>query len=59
MKRFTDRLKRQAEENPLAAIMVGVAVATVTVKMIEAYNENSRTRTWEKEVERRRMNSIR
>lgn len=36
MNKFVNNLKRQAEENPIAAIAVGVAATAVASKLISA-----------------------
>ena len=58
MKRFIDNLKRQAEENPLMAIAIGTAAVAAATKLIQASTEHKNSATWAKEVERRRMNSM-
>lgn len=59
MKKYIDNLKRQAEENPVAALAVGAIVITAVAKLLRATTETRNSRTWEKEVDRRRMNSLR
>jgi hypothetical protein len=58
MKKFWNNLKTQAEEKPLAAIAVATVAVTVTAKLINANTEHMNSKTWAKEVDRRRMNSI-
>lgn len=58
MKKFIDNLKRQAEENPLAALAIGIMTATAATKLIQAGTEHQNSKTWAKEVDRRRMNSL-
>jgi hypothetical protein len=57
VKRFTTNLKRQVEENPLAAIMIATTAATVVVKLISVSNEHRNSKAWSKEVDRRRRMS--
>lgn len=56
MKKFVNNLKRQAEENPMLAIAVGVTAITVVTKLLAANTEHQNAKTWAKEVDRRRMN---
>lgn len=56
MERFLTRLQGQAEENPMLAIAVGVAVLTAASKFINASGEAYGRRTWSKEVARRSKN---
>jgi hypothetical protein len=51
--RFVQRLKVQAEENPLLAVFIGATALSVVAKVIQANTERSNARTWAKEVERR------
>lgn len=53
MEKFLNNLKAQAEENPLIAIGVGVAVLTAAGKFIDAAGKAAGHRTWAKEVARR------
>lgn len=57
MKRYIDNLKRQAEENPVLTLAVGAAVITAIAKLIQVSTEHQNSKTWAKEVDRRRMNS--
>lgn len=59
MKQFYNNLKRQAQENPVAALAVGAVVVTATAKLLQASTERNNSRTWAKEVDRRRMSSVR
>lgn len=58
-KRMKANLQATIEEHPLEALAVGAAVATVATKLIQASTEARNSRTWEKEVERRRYNTMR
>lgn len=53
MKKFTDNLKRQAEENPILALGVGAALITAMTKLLEANTARSYARTHALEVARR------
>lgn len=55
MKKYLENLKRQAEENPLAAMAIGAATVTAVAKLVAVNNERQNSKTWAKEVERRRM----
>ena len=55
MKKYIDNLKRQAEDNPLLALGVGAALLTAVTKLINANTERNNAKTWEREVDRRRM----
>lgn len=57
MKRYYENLKRQAEENPLAALAIGAATVTAVTKLMQANTERKNSTTWAKEVDRRRMMS--
>jgi len=59
MQKFIDNLKRQAEENPILALGVTAAVATAASKLVHTMSEARNSRTWAKEVDRRRMQSSR
>lgn len=56
-KQFINNLKRQAQENPMLAIAVGVAAITAVTKLLAANTEHQNSKTWAKEVDRRRMNT--
>jgi len=58
-KRFYNKLKAQAQENPMAAIVIATLVITATSKLIDANTRRSNARAWEKEVDRRRIQSSR
>ncbi len=55
MKKFIDNLKRQAEENPIAALAVAAAVITASTKLMQAVTERENSKTWKQEVQRRSM----
>jgi hypothetical protein len=55
MNKFFTNLKKQAEENPLVAIGVATVAVTAVTKLMQANTERTNSRTWEKEVDRRRM----
>lgn len=57
MKKFADNLKRQAEENPVAALAVSALVITAVTKLMQANTEARNSKSWAKEVDRRRMMS--
>lgn len=57
MQKFLDNLRRQAEENPILALGVGAAVVTATSKLVHTATEARNSKTWAKEVDRRRMKS--
>ena len=56
--RFYQNLKYQIEENPLAALAIMTAAATVLLKLMQANTDYNNSKTWEKEVERRRMKNL-
>lgn len=55
MNKALDKLKKAWEENPLSVILVGSLAATAAAKLLEASNNRTNARAWEKEVDRRRM----
>lgn len=55
MNKFYENLKRQAEENPLAALVVGTALLTAAGKFIDATGATVGRAAYAKQVE----NSIR
>jgi len=57
MQKFLNNLKRQAEENPFLALGIGAAVATAASKLLHSATETRNSKTWAKEVDRRRMNA--
>ena len=56
--RFYQNLKYQFEENPLAAIAILTAAATVLLKLTQATTEYNNSKTWKQEVERRKMKDL-
>ena len=55
MDAFLQNLKRQAEENPIAALAVGAVVMTAITKFIGASVDAKNSRAWAQEVARRTM----
>lgn len=55
MKQYLENLKRQAEENPIVALIVGAGAITAVTKLLQANTERKNSQTWAKEVDRRRM----
>lgn len=55
MKKFIDNLKRQAEENPIVAIIVVTAAIKAGAHMMEASTVRTKARTHEREIDRRIM----
>lgn len=53
MNEFLEKLKDQAEENPLVAIGIGIAAVTAVSKFLDAAGNAYGRRTWSKEVNRR------
>lgn len=52
-KRFYNKLKTQAQENPLAAIFIATLVLTATSKLMDANTSRKNSKAWNKEVDRR------
>lgn len=52
----TKNLKRQIEQNPLAAAGVGAAVLAGLSKLMNANTARKNAKTWSKEVHRRSKN---
>lgn len=52
-KRFYNKLKTQAQENPIAAIVVATLVITATSKLMDANTSRKNSKAWNKEVDRR------
>lgn len=52
-KKFYNRLKTQAQENPLAAIFVATLLITATSKLVDANTSRKNSKAWNKEVDRR------
>jgi len=59
MNKAKDRLIQAWNENPLAVIAIASLAATAASKLINASTERANSRTWAKEVDRRRMNTAR
>lgn len=55
MERFVTNLKRQAEENPLAALAIGIAVVTTASRFMGGIVAMHNSNVWAKEVARRAM----
>lgn len=53
MENFLNNLKRQAEENPIAALVVATALLTACGKFIDAAGHNAGSRAYAKQVEHR------
>ena len=53
--RFYQNLKREFEEHPLETVAIATAAGAILVKLIQASTEHNNSKTWKKEVERRRM----
>lgn len=51
--KFLAKLQDQAEENPLVAIGVGVAMASAATQLIRTATDIWGRKTWSKEVARR------
>jgi hypothetical protein len=55
MKKYLDNLRRHAEENPLGAAAIAIAAIAALTKLMQANTERNNSKTWSKEVDRRRM----
>jgi hypothetical protein len=55
LKRFWNRLKLQAQENPVLTLAVVTALLTATTKFAGLAIEMRNSRAWAKEVSRRAM----
>lgn len=53
MEQFVNNLKRQANENPLAAIVIGIAVVTTAQRFMGGIVSMHNSHVWAKEVARR------
>lgn len=53
VKRFTDNLKRQAQENPLWTIAIATALLSAGAKVMDANTQRSYAKTHAREVDRR------
>jgi hypothetical protein len=56
--RFYQNLKYQVENHPMEAIIVAGATALAVAKLMEANTNRKNAKTWEEEVERRKMKSM-
>jgi hypothetical protein len=56
MNKFLENLKRQAEENPIGALVVSSIVMTAASKLIKSYGETSGSRAYAKQVNYRIKN---
>lgn len=56
--RFYRNLKTQVEEHPMEAIMIASLAATAAAKMMQSNTNRRNSKTWEKEVDRRRANTL-
>lgn len=52
---FLNNLKRQAEENPVAAVGVGAVAVQAVTKLLNAYIANKNSNAWKTEVARRAL----
>ena len=59
MKRFIDKLKLQAEENPLLALGIGAALLTAAGKFIDASAHATGSRAYARDAARRDRNDRR
>lgn len=57
MNKAIDRLKQKWEQDPLQCILVGAIAITAVAKLMDARSNAAGRRTWEREVDRRVMNS--
>lgn len=55
-RKYLDELKFQAQYNPLATAAVGAGLIVAIAKLMDANTKRRTAKTWELEVERRRMN---
>lgn len=53
VKQFADKLKQQAKENPLAAVMIGAAAVTALSKLIDSNTQRTYAKAHAKEIDRR------
>lgn len=51
--RFVQKLKEQAEENPVVVLMATAAVITATAKLVDAVGHNAGSRAYAKQVSAR------
>lgn len=55
MQKLRDRIKATVEEYPLESALVAIGLLTATAKVMQANTERKNSKTWAREVERRRM----
>lgn len=48
--KFTQNLKRQAEENPVIVMMAAAALLTAVAKVIDAHGHNAGSRAYARQV---------
>lgn len=53
MNEFLENLKRQAADNPLVALGVGVGLMTAISKLLDSSTEAKNAKAWQREVARR------
>jgi len=53
MERFMENLWRQAEQNPLGALVVASMVMTAASKLVKSHGESAGSRAYAKDVNRR------
>lgn len=53
MKKFIDNLKRSAEENPVATLIVAAFVITATAKLVDAAGHAAGSRAYARQVNHR------
>lgn len=57
MNKFLENLQRQAEENPIGALVVAGGVIATIAKLADVHANMRNSRAWSKEVQRRIRNS--
>ena len=53
MKNFYEKLKLQAQQNPVLAVAVAVTAVTAVTKLMEANTQRTYAKTHEREINRR------
>jgi len=53
----TTKLKEQAEDNPLIAAGIGIALLNGVAKLMQANTQRKNSKTWNREVRRRETSS--
>lgn len=56
MNEFIENLKRQAQANPLMAVIVGTAAVSAVGKFIDAYGRQAGSRAYARQVDNRTRN---